>query len=87
MDQEFIPVDPLDQEEIEFARSMSPGDKMKLGLDLFDRACKYMLIGIRHEFPEIDDAQALEILRERLLERWENRGAYVTIEPGQEGVR
>lgn len=86
MDHEFIPVDPLDLEEIEFARSMSPSDKLKLGLDLFDRSCEYMLIGIHHEFPKIDDAQALEILKERLdvLDQRENHGAYVTIDPGQE---
>ncbi len=68
-------IDPLDWEEVEFARTMPAGEKLWLGLDLFDRACKYMLMGIEHQFPGVDHDRALEILCERLdaLERVESR--------------
>jgi hypothetical protein len=56
----------LYREEIARARAMSPEDKLLEGPRLFDRACRLMGEGIRHQHPELDDAGVLALLRERL---------------------
>jgi hypothetical protein len=56
----------LDREDIEQARRMTPAQKFRAGGDLFDQACRWTLAGIRHQYPGISDADALEELRRRL---------------------
>ena len=58
--------DELYREEIARARAMDPGDKLLEGPRLFERACRVMLDGIRHEHPYLDDAGAHELLAHRL---------------------
>jgi hypothetical protein len=58
--------DVLYAEEVTRARAMSPGDKLLEGPRLFDRACRVMLDGIRHQHPELDDAAVRALLAARL---------------------
>ena len=58
--------DVLYREEIARARAMSPEDKLLEGPRLFERACRVMGEGIRHQHPDLDDAGVLALLRERL---------------------
>jgi hypothetical protein len=41
------------------ARAMSPGDKLLEGARRFERACRLMLDGIRHQHPELDAGRRL----------------------------
>lgn len=58
--------DMLYREEVARARAMSPEDKLLEGPRLFERACRVMRDGIRHQHPELDDAGVLALLRVRL---------------------
>lgn len=58
--------DPFWLETIEHARRMRPEDKLTAGGDLFDHECEIALTGIRSRHPGISEADALDILRERL---------------------
>jgi hypothetical protein len=58
--------DVLYREEVARARAMSPEDKLLEGPRLFERACRLMGEGIRHQHPGLDDAGVLALLRERL---------------------
>ena len=61
-----ILADVLYREEVARARAMSPEDKLLEGPRLFERACRVMRDGIRHQHPDLDDAGVLALLRERL---------------------
>jgi hypothetical protein len=67
--------DAIYRERVEKARRMSPEDKLLGGARLFDRSCQIMAAGIRWQFPNADEQQVGEILRERLAvaRRLENR--------------
>ena len=56
----------FDREAIDAARTRRPSDKLRDGLRLFDRTSRIMAAGIRHERPDADAAEVLQILRERL---------------------
>ncbi len=58
--------DALYREEVARARAMSPEDKLLEGPRLFDRACRLMRDGIRHQHPGLDDDGVLQLLRARL---------------------
>jgi hypothetical protein len=58
--------DALYAEEVARARAMSPGDKLLEGARLFERACRLMLDGIRHQHPELDAQGADALLADRL---------------------
>jgi hypothetical protein len=58
--------DALYREEVARARAMSPEDKLLEGPRLFERACRVMRDGIRHQHPDLDDEGVLAVLRERL---------------------
>jgi hypothetical protein len=45
---------------------MTPGDKLLEGPRLFDRACRLMADGIRHEHPELDERGVRALLAARL---------------------
>jgi hypothetical protein len=59
-------INALDREEIERARAMPPEEKLLAGPRLFDMACRVMEEGIRNERPDADDAEVLEIIRQRV---------------------
>jgi len=58
--------DELYREEIARARAMRPEEKLLEGPRLFDRACRVMADGIRHQHPELDDAGVRALLAARL---------------------
>jgi len=53
-------------EEVARARAMDPGDRLLEGARLFDRACRLMADGIRHERPDLDDHGVHGLIRSRL---------------------
>ena len=59
-------VDELFWDKVREARAMTLAEKFLAGADLFDYACSITSAGIRHQNPDADDRQVLEILRERL---------------------
>jgi hypothetical protein len=56
----------LDAEDIEQARRMTGSQKLRAGGDLFDDACRWTLAGIRAQFPDISNKEAMIELRRRL---------------------
>jgi hypothetical protein len=60
-------VNTLFWRRVEAARSMTPGDRLTAGIQLFDLAVEMMGDGIRHEHPEFSDEQVTGEVR-RLLE-------------------
>ncbi len=56
----------LYREEVTRARAMSPEEKVLEGPRLFDRACRVMADGIRHQYPDLDEDGVLAMLRQRL---------------------
>ena len=61
-----VVADLLYREEVARARAMSPEDKLLEGPRLFERACRLMCDGIRHQHPDLDDAGVEALLRARL---------------------
>ena len=62
-------------EEVRRARAMDPGEKLLEGPRLFERACRIMADGTRHQHPDLDDAGVRALLATRLdrLRRLEQR--------------
>ena len=58
-------IDSLFRERILRARRTPPEEKLLAGPRLFDMACRIMKDGIRDEYPDADDAQVNQILRQR----------------------
>ena len=56
----------LYREEVLEARAMRPEEKVLLGQQLFESACRITLAGIRNQNPGASEEQCLEILRQRL---------------------
>lgn len=59
-------IDELFLDKVRAARAMSPEAKLLAGPRLFERSCRIMLDGLRHENPQADEARLQELLRERL---------------------
>jgi hypothetical protein len=58
--------DILYREEVARARAMSPEAKLLEGPRLFERACRIMIDGIRHQRPDLDETAIAALLLERL---------------------
>jgi hypothetical protein len=58
--------DVLYRDEVARARAMRPDDKLLEGPRLFERTCRLMADGIRHDHPGLDDAGVRRLLDERL---------------------
>ena len=56
----------FEREAIDAARTRRPADNLHEGLRLFDRTCRIMADGIRHERPDAPAVEVLAILRGRL---------------------
>lgn len=54
------------REEIEFARSMTPEQRLNAAGELFDEICERITAGIRHQFPRASAAEVKQILFERV---------------------
>jgi hypothetical protein len=52
--------------QIEIYRRMTPEQRLKLALDLHELACNVAREGIRHQFPDADEAEVERRLRQRL---------------------
>jgi hypothetical protein len=63
---EGVTPERFDLEMIDAARRRAPADKLRDGLQLFDRTVRIMADGIRHEQPDADEPRVFRILRERL---------------------
>jgi hypothetical protein len=59
-------IDEIYLSKVRAARAMSPEDKLLAGARLFDRSCRIMLDGLRHENPQANESRLRELLRERL---------------------
>lgn len=59
-------IDELYREQVLQARAMPDDEKLLAGARLFDRACRLMSDGIRHQFPNASEERVQQILRERL---------------------
>ena len=60
------PADALFREQVEAARAMTVEQRIVAGMNLFELACRVTADGIRHQFPEADDAEVSRMLAERL---------------------
>jgi hypothetical protein len=69
-------VDAMYRERVLRARAMPQADKAIAGARLFDHACSITMAGIRHQHPDADEQQVVQIMRQRLLmrKRQENSG-------------
>jgi hypothetical protein len=53
-------------DEIERSRRLTGPERLSQSLELFDQALVRVLAGIRHQFPNATNEEALRIRRERL---------------------
>jgi hypothetical protein len=62
-------------ERVRVARLVPPAERFFAGSRLFERSCRIMRDGIRHQFPDADEQRVEEILEERLalVRKLENR--------------
>jgi hypothetical protein len=74
MEPKYMSAEDLYLEEILEAQRMTPEERLLEGPRLFDRACIFMLAGIRNENPGISEDEARRILDDQLdtLERLEH---------------
>lgn len=56
----------LYRDEVARARAMRPEDKLLEGPRLFDRACRVIADGIRHQHPDLDEAAVQQLVRDRV---------------------
>ena len=68
-------MDSIRRDKIDQARQMTEEQKLRAGGELFDYACWITRAGIRSQHPQANEAEVLEILRQRLdlRERREKR--------------
>jgi len=59
-------IDELYLDKIRSAREMTPEQKLLAGPRIFERSCRIMLDGLRHENPGVDEERLQQLLRERL---------------------
>lgn len=77
-------IDSIYRDRVLRARRQSPGQKLVDGLKLFDQVCERMKSGIRYQYPQADESQVAQILRERLarLRQVQDHGIYRPYVPG-----
>ena len=56
----------IERERIARARRTPPLEKFLAGVRLFEYSCWIMAAGVRHQFPEAEESQVAEIVRQRL---------------------
>lgn len=59
-------IDELFLDKVRAARRMSREDRLLAGPRLFERACRIMLDGLRHENPDADETHLQELFNKRL---------------------
>jgi hypothetical protein len=60
--------DALYREEIARARTMDPVEKLLEGPRLFERACRLMADGIRHQRPDLDESGVQALFSARMAQ-------------------
>lgn len=67
--------DAIYLDKVRAAREMAPEQKLLAGPRIFERSCRIMLDGLRHENPGADEPTLQRLLRERLalIRRLEGR--------------
>ncbi len=70
--------DAIYVEKVRRARTMTPGERMEAGIELFEASLGIMRDGIRMQHPEADDLAVEEILKQRLarLRKIQEHGLY-----------
>ncbi len=58
--------DQLYREEVLAARAMTPEQRVRAGLELFELACKIAADGIRHQYPGASEEEVAQRLAARL---------------------
>jgi hypothetical protein len=58
--------DEIYRDRVRRARRMTMAEKILDGPQLFDMACRISRCGIRSQFPDADEQQVEELLRQRL---------------------
>jgi hypothetical protein len=64
------PVDAL-QEQIRRYQQMSGEQRLELALELHELSCNVAREGIRHQYPQADEAEVERKLRQRLQLAWQ----------------
>ncbi len=64
----------LYRERVIGARRMAPEEKFIAGEELFALACSITLAGIRNQFPNANDQECLQLLKQRLALRAKREG-------------
>ena len=59
-------VDQLFREQVRRARAMSPEERFLAGPRLFERSCRIMADGIRHQHPQASEEEVQQILTAQL---------------------
>lgn len=62
-------IDEIYMDKARAARAASIEDRLWAGEELFRYAAGITMMGIRHQHPDADEAQVLEILKQRLALR------------------
>jgi hypothetical protein len=61
-----VNADDMYWEQVEQAREQALGEKLLVGIELFDLSCEFMRAGIRMQNPGADADRVEEILEQRL---------------------
>jgi hypothetical protein len=64
------PVDAM-QEQIRLYQQMSGEQRLELALELHELSCNVAREGIRHQYPQADEAEVERKLRQRLQLAWQ----------------
>ena len=59
-------IDSLYREKVLRARSMTVGERLDAGIELFESSLEWMRTGIEHQFPGSSPEQIEQIVRKRL---------------------
>ncbi len=66
----MTPEDALEK-QIELYRQMTGEQRLRIALDLHELSCEIARHGIRHQFPQADEAEVDRRLRERIRMAYE----------------
>jgi len=56
-------IDAIDRDKVRQACSMTPGQKMLCGPELFDLAHTFMIAGLRSDHPKADEQEIRQLAR------------------------
>lgn len=70
--------DAIYAEKVRRARTLTVGERMETGIELFESGLGVMRDGIRNQFPDADESEVEKILKQRLarLKQLHEHGVY-----------